>query len=44
MKAIKFLSVFGVASILSSNLQAQQGEVELDPITVTASLHPVSSS
>lgn len=44
MKAIQFVTVFGVASILSTNLHAQQGEVELDPITVTASLHPVSSS
>lgn len=44
MKAIKFLSVLGVACIVSANLRAQQGEVELDPITVTATLHPVSSS
>jgi vitamin B12 transporter len=44
MKTIKILSTCIISSILSSAVYAQQGEVELDPITVTASLHPTSSS
>ncbi len=44
MNAIKFLGVFCSTCILSINIQAQQAEVELDPVTITASLHPVSSS
>lgn len=44
MKAIKFLVVFGFAHILTTQMFAQQNDVELDPVTITASLHPVTSS
>ncbi|MDQ6812194.1 MAG: TonB-dependent receptor [Bacteroidota bacterium] len=42
MKAIKFLRVLAFAGIWSTGVHAQ--EVELDPVTITATLHPVSSS
>jgi vitamin B12 transporter len=44
MKAVKLFSVVGLAWLFTTKLVAQQTEIELDPITVTASLHPVSSS
>jgi vitamin B12 transporter len=44
MKAIKFLSSVILTSLCATNIHAQETEIELDPITVTASLHPVSSS
>jgi len=44
MNEIKFLIVVSLAYLCSTNLHAQQAEVELDPVTITATLHPVSSS
>src|SRR4051812_6557750 len=44
MKATNFFGVLSVACIFSATTFGQQGEVELDPVTITASLHPVSSS
>ncbi|GEO08335.1 TonB-dependent receptor plug domain-containing protein [Segetibacter aerophilus] len=44
MKAIKLLSAVGLTWLCATTLHAQETEIELDPITVTASLHPVSSS
>ena len=44
MEEIKFLIVVSLAYLCSTNLHAQQAEVELDPVTITATLHPVSSS
>jgi vitamin B12 transporter len=44
MKAVKQIGTLGVACLLAVTLLAQEGEVELDPVTITATLHPVSSS
>jgi vitamin B12 transporter len=46
MKAVKYIVFSVVTGFLSAGTYAQQaeGEVELDPVTVTANLHPVSSS
>ena len=43
MKA-RWAVVFILTTLVSKNLVAQNEEVELDPVTITATLHPVSSS
>lgn len=44
MKAINLLGVFGLVCLCAARAGAQQTEVELDPVTITATMHPVSSS
>lgn len=44
MKAIRFLSVLSIVCVFATKVDAQQTEVELDPVTITATMHPVSSS
>lgn len=44
MKATPILTALCISIFASFGLRAQQSEVELDPVTITATLHPVSSS
>ena len=44
MEILKLITTICFFVLLSVNVRAQQGEVELDPVTITATLHPVSSS